>query len=612
MADTVMIQRIHTDERVEGWRNRCLWMNTAVSLGGLLSFLLFHGRVFPDRWEPWVALFQAVCLVVLMGETLGVYWLARHLKTGWAYAVPDSVAVLTGALLGAALLVFSPLVSGVLDDGAATAAFAYLTQAGLLALVAIRLLRVFSFVTRLVRSPLLVFMASFVGLIVCGAGLLMLPGSRVPGFELSVVDALFMSTSATCVTGLAVVDIGSQFTRFGQLVILALIQVGGLGIMTFAAFFSLMYGRGMGVREGAAMGEVLSVDTVGRVGRMLGGILGITAACEAAGAIALYGNWVGADGTPLPAGEQIYYAVFHSISAFCNAGFSLHGDSLVRYAGDWPTLLPISFLIIIGGLGFTVILDLLSYRFWAHPWLRRIPALHHRLRRAALPRLTVQTKLVLLTTGTLLALGAVGIWGLEAGNLLQGREATEQAAVAVFHGLSPRTAGFNTVDLADARPATNYFTILLMLVGGSPGSTAGGLQTTTIALMLLAVLATLRGRSTEAFRRRLPDGLIRKSLVMLVLVLVFINAATLALMVSESGGIAAAANGFEMVTFEVVSAFCTVGLTMGATAKLTAAGKLIIILCMFVGRVGPLTLVLALGSRSRQRFEYPDEGVMIG
>lgn len=607
-----MIQRIHTDERVEGWRNRCLWLNTVVSLGGLLSFLLYHGEVFPHAWDPWVALFQAVSLVVLMVETVGVYWLARHLKAGWGYAVPDSVAAVTGAALGAALLVLSPLAGAVLDDSAASTAFAYLTQAGLLAFVAIRLLRVFSFVTRLVRSPLLVFMASFVGLIVAGAGLLLLPGARVPGFDLSVVDALFMSTSATCVTGLAVMDIGSQFTRFGQLVILALIQVGGLGIMTFAAFFSLMYGRGMGVREGAAMGEVLSVDTVGRVGRMLGGILGITAACEAIGAVALYGLWLGPDGSPLPAGEQIYYAVFHSISAFCNAGFSLHGDSLVRYAGDWRTLVPVSALIVSGGLGFTVIMDLLSYRFWAHPWLRRIPALHARLRRVAVPRLTVQTKLVLISTAVLLVLGAVGVAGLEAGNLLQGRDVSEQAAVAAFHGLTPRTAGFNTVDMAQARPATNYFTILLMLVGGSPGSTAGGLKTTTIALMMLSVLATLRGRSTEAFHRRLPEGLIRKSLVMLVLVLVFINAATLALMISESGGIAAAGNGFETVTFEVVSAFCTVGLSMGATAKLTTAGKLIIILCMFVGRVGPLTLVLALGSRSRQRFEYPDEGVMIG
>jgi len=608
----MLVTRLFTDERVENFRRRYLWVNVGAGLVAAVSFALLHGKVFPASWAPWIAALHALCLVVLIGETLGVYIMARKLREGWRHTALDSLALLVGVFMGVVLAICSPLVSGLLDERSTLLAFGYLTEAGLLAFVSARVLRLFSFLARAVRSPLLAFTGSFVGIILFGSLLLLLPGATKPGVEMGPVDALFMATSATCVTGLVVKDIGTEFTLFGQLVILTLIQIGGLGIMTFAAFFSLVFGRGHGVRDAAAVGEMLNVDFVGRVGRMIAWILGVTIVSETLGTIAMYGHWVDASGQLLPAGSQLYYSAFHSISAFCNAGFSLYGDSMVRYQGDWPVVLSISSLVVIGGIGFMVVVDLATYRFWAHPLARRISFLRRRVKNQRLPRLSLQTKLVLVATAVLLLVGIFGFWALEGGNTLAGRSFSDQLAISLFQGMTPRTAGFNSVDFTKLHPATLYLTILLMVIGASPGSTGGGLKTTTIVVMVLAVIATLRGRSTEAFKRRIPDSLIRKSLVMLFLALAFINAATLGLMLSESGGAAGEAYGFEKITFEVVSAFCTVGLSTGITAELTGLGKLIIVVCMFVGRVGPLTLVLAIGRRGGKPFEYPDETVMIG
>ncbi|MCB9936038.1 MAG: Trk family potassium uptake protein [Planctomycetes bacterium] len=612
MTDTKLITRIFTDERVEKWRERYFWVNTITAVVALASFLLYHGKAFPDSWTPWITVLQALCLILLIGETLGVYIASRTLAEGWRQAPTDTLGLLVGLLMGLGLFLASHWASGVLTEADTFNAFALLTQAGLGAFVTIRLLRFFSILTRLIQSPLLVFTGSFGGLILLGTGLLLLPGAHTPGHEIGFLDAFFTATSATCVTGLVVVDTGAAWTRFGQLVILALIQCGGLGIMTFAAFFGLAFGRGMGVRGAAAVGEMLNLDFVGRVGRLAAWIVGITFSFELLGGLALYGHWVDAAGAPLPTGEQIYYSAFHSISAFCNAGFALYGDSMVRYAGDWPVVLSISGLVIAGGVGFTVIVDLATYRFWANPYFRRIPIIRRKVRHQQLPRLSTQTRIVLIVTLALLLVGTFGFWALEAGNTLKDRGFSEQLAASFFQGMTPRTAGFNSVDYGQLLPVTQFFTMLLMLIGASPGSTGGGLKTTTFVVMLLAVVATLRGRPTEAFKRRIPEALIRKSLVMLFLVLTFTNTALLLLMLTEADGIGSVEQGFEKLAFEVVSAFCTVGLSTGITTELTGLGKLIIIACMYVGRVGPLTLVLAIGSKQPRKFEYPEEQVMIG
>lgn len=598
------------DDRVEEWRHKYRYFNLTAGVFGVASFLLFHGGLLSEAAIPVITLIHALCLLTLIGETVGVYLASGGIREGWSRAAPDSLAVLGGILTALTLAAFSPLWLHLFDHSDVETAVFALGQVGLLLFISMRFLRFVSFMTRFDTSPLMIFTGSFVAIILTGAGLLLLPGAR--NIELSVTDALFMSTSATCVTGLSTLNIATDLTPFGQGVILILIQIGGLGIMSFAAFFSLFFGRGMGVRDQAAMSEVLNVDIVGRVGKTVGWIFGITFVVEALGAAALYGHWVDSSGVALPAAQQLYYSVFHSISAFCNAGFSMYSDSMVQYAGDWPVVLSISSLVIVGGLGFTVILDILTYRPWAHPALRRYKPIRKRLKNLSLPRLSLQSKLVLIATVVLLFVGTLGFWLLEADNTLAGMSWSEQLAASFFQGMTTRSSGFNSVDVAELTPATNFFIILQMVIGANPGSTGGGLKTTTFIVMGLAVVATLRRRNTEAFNRRLPDQLIRKALVMLVLALVFINFATLALMITESGGAASGQYGFEQITFEVVSAFSTVGLSTGITSELTGAGKFIIIACMFIGRVGPLTLVLAIGTRKAKPYEYPEEQVMIG
>ena len=612
MSDTRLISRIFTDERVEAWRGRYFWVNTITSLLALASFLLYHGEAFPQPWAPWVALFQALCLVVLIGETLGVFIASRKLLEGWKQAPADTLALVTGVIMGIGLFFSSHWISGALTRTETFEAFALLTQAGLGAFVGIRLLRAFSFVTRLAQSPFHVFLGSFAGFILLGTGLLMLPGAHAPDHPISFLDALFTATSATCVTGLTVVDTGTAWTRFGQLVIITLVQIGGLGIMTFAAFFGLAFGRGMGVRGAAAVGEILNLDLIGRVGRVTVWILGATIGFELLGVYLLYGNWVDNAGNVLPAGDQLYYSVFHSISAFCNAGFSLHSDSMVRYAGHWPVVLSISLLVVMGGLGFVVIMEVATYRFWAHPVARRVPFLRKRVKNLRLPKLSLQSKIVLVTTLGLLLVGAVGFLALEWNNTMHKLEPNERFAAAIFQSMAARTAGFNSIDTVDTTTTTQFWTILLMLIGGSPGSVAGGIKTTTFFVMILAVVSTVRGRAPEAFKRRIPELLIRKSLVMLVLALMFIFVATLLLTITEADGMGAQKYGFEHILFEAASAVCTVGLSSGVSSELTPTGRLIIIACMYVGRIGPLTLVLAIGRKYARKFEYPEEQVMIG
>lgn len=609
MSETAIIHRIFTDERVEAWRNRYFWPNTAISILGLASFLLFHGKLFPPGWEPLVAVFQALCLLGLIGETVGVYVLARNLREGWRRAPMDSAALLVGVIMGLGLIVFSHWISGALSEDTTVTAFAYLTQAGLLAFVGARLLRLLSFVSRLARSPLQVFMGSFAVLIGVGTGLLMLPGAHAQ--DIRVIDAFFTATSATCVTGLAVVDTGTAWTRFGQLVIITLVQVGGLGMMTFAAFFGLSMGGG-GVKDAAAVGEMLNVNTLGRVGRATVWILGATVVCELIGVGLLYGHWVDNAGVPLGAEDQLFYSVFHSISAFCNAGFGLHGDSMVRYVGNWPLTMSLSWLVIMGGLGFVVIMELCTFRYWSLPLLRRVPFIRRRVKNERVPHFSLQTKIVLVATGALLLLGTAGFLAMEWNDTLAPLSMADKFAAAFFQSMASRTAGFNSVDVGSQHPVTLFWTVMLMLIGGSPGSVAGGIKTTTFVVMILAVLATFRSRPVEIFQRRIPDPLIHKALVMLVLALTFICFATLALCVTESAGSGRPRHDFLDMLFEASSAFCTVGLSTGLTAELTDPGRLIIIACMYFGRIGPLTLVLALGARKAQRFQYPEEPVMIG
>ncbi len=456
------------------------------------------------------------------------------------------------------------------------------------------------------KSPTRTLIASFLVLIISGAGLLMLPAASAPGKEsLSFVDALFTATSGTCVTGLIVKNTGEDFSPMGKIVILTLIQLGGLGIVVFGAVFALLLGQALSLRESAAMQDLLSARTLSRIGNMIAFIFIGTVLIEAVGAVILFGMW--AEDVP----HRWFYSIFHSISAFCNAGFSLFSDSFVSYNRSWSVYVVVCPLIILGGLGFGVLYDLVNTaadrvkRFFKKLFYKR-----YRLSMETPKRLRLQTKIVLSVSTCLIVLGMLALLLFER---YAGRgNPTEHSNIlgALFQSITARTAGFNTVDISSLSASSRFVLILLMFIGGSPGSTAGGIKTVTLAVVLMTAVAALRKRQeVEMFKRSVRIVVVGRAITVTLLFVAVLFIATLALSITENS------NGFIMsdIMFEAGSALGTVGLTTGITPSLTTAGKLIIIATMLIGRLGPLTLLAALTFNIKPaRYNYPDEAVIVG
>ncbi|HXV21844.1 MAG TPA: TrkH family potassium uptake protein [Desulfuromonadales bacterium] len=431
--------------------------------------------------------------------------------------------------------------------------------------------------------------------ILLGAMLLSLPVAA-HGSPLSFLDALFTATSAQCVTGLIVVDTGSKLTLFGQLVVLALIQVGGLGITTFSVYLFFYLRLGVGMRGRWIIQETLLHTPVESMKELIRAIFFLTVIIEGAGALLLAFAFV----PDLGLARGLYFALFHSVSAFCNAGFALFADSLIGYRDHPLVNLTIMGLIILGGIGFLVMKELLDL-------LRR-----GRKRR----RLSLHTRLVLLTTGLLIAGGAVLIGLLEAGASLTGRGVGEGIWTALFQSVTARTAGFNTIDLNLFGVPTLFLMMFLMFVGASPGSSGGGIKTTSLALFVAILHSRLKGNPhTNVFRRTIPDEAATKTLTLVMLATLFLGAATFALLAVQGQGQAFAGNRGALMdfAFEAVSAFATVGLSLGATAQLVPLGKIVVIVLMFVGRVGLLTMAFTIVKRARRdAVRYSEENIMIG
>jgi trk system potassium uptake protein TrkH len=444
--------------------------------------------------------------------------------------------------------------------------------------------------------PAVALVGSFGSAIVAGTLVLRLPVSA-NGPPVTLLEALFTATSAVCVTGLTVVDTGTRFSTFGQVVILLLIQAGGLGIMTFALFFSLLLGRRFSFSDHQLLRDTLHHSPTSELRSLLRYVLPFTFLVEGFGALVLWLRWRG----EMP--DAAYVAVFHGVSAFCNAGFSLFGENLVPFRGDPAVNLAVTLLIIVGGLGFLVNMELRA----------QIVA---RVRRRRPPPLSLQAKVVLATTAALLAGGMLLVLVLEWSNLLRGVPLGEKLWAAWFHSVNPRTAGFNTLDYGRATAPTLFFTILLMFVGGSPGSTAGGIKTTTFGLLVALARSRWRGVTRPMlFHRTVPEPVISRALSVTLLSWLIVSAALMALTVVEQGvrPFDAAPVGFLALMFEAASAFCTVGLSTGITSRISGTGQAILIVLMFVGRVGPLTVALAAGRRRPgARFEYAEENVMVG
>jgi trk system potassium uptake protein TrkH len=444
------------------------------------------------------------------------------------------------------------------------------------------------------------FVGSFVFLILLGTvALEELPGLYT-GEPLGWLDALFTSTSAVCVTGLIVTDTATAFTGWGQALLLLLIQLGGLGIITFTTLIILGLGRRLSLHHEAASASTASVAPHVDFRSLSRNVVRFTLAFEGAGAVLLYLLWVprfGWAGAGWP-------AVFHSVSAFCNAGFSTFSDSLMGFRSSAFTQLVIMVLIVVGGIGFLSMEELALWRR-ARRQKRRF-------------RLSLHSRLALTMTVLLIALGAVVFTVFEWELTLRDLPAWQRVVNGLFMSVTARTAGFNTIDYGQAADASNFLTVLLMSVGGSPGSTAGGIKTTTFALIGLLAWSRWRGQGvTSLWGRTLPEETIHRAVGLFVLSVGLITLSIFVLSAVEIGLESHPATRGELLPhiFEATSAFNTVGLSMGVTSELSPAGRVLMILLMFLGRVGPLTFAAAIALRSPTasgEFRYAYEDVIIG
>ena len=475
---------------------------------------------------------------------------------------------------------------------------------------------------RMRSNPALLLVGSFVVLVTVGTILLMLPKAYADAATLEEPFlyrfrvALFTATSASCVTGLVLVDTGgpnAYWSPMGQMVILGLIQMGGLGIMTCGAFFAVISGRSMKIRESAALHEVLEAGGLDKVRRLIIGIFGLTLITELSGALLLSTLWA-----DLPLGQRVFYSVFHSVSAFCNAGFSLTPDSFVGMATHWQIWGVIPALVIFGGLGFSVLYNISVVFFSNFRSPQKSPLFNLSRTRT---HLSISSRIVLSTTAILLVVGMVSYYILEysttpdprvasaAGELSQPQGIGEKIAHAWFQSMTFRTAGFNTVDHETLKPATKLLAIFLMFIGGAPGSTAGGVKVMVLALAVLRIGGILQGRQRIEFANRvISDEVVNRALTILALGMVVTMTTTMLLVIFEHDE-----TRFLDHLYEATSAFATVGVSSITTSTLQPPSQIVLIVTMFLGRVGPLTVLLGLAGQTKEpNYDYPAERVILG
>lgn len=437
-------------------------------------------------------------------------------------------------------------------------------------------------------TPVQILAIGFAIVILTGAILLNLPVASQTGERTPFIDCFFVSTSATCVTGLITVDTGTHWSYFGKTVIMCLIEIGGLGFMSFATLIALVLGKRITLKERLVMQEALNSFSLQGLVKMAKYVLMFTFSVQIAGAALLATQFIPQFGLA----KGLYYSIFHSVSAFCNAGFDLFGNfqSLTAYANNAVVILTISALIIIGGLGFYVWQEIYNFK--------------------GLKKLSLHSKLALSVTAILIVVGAILMFIFEYSNpaTIENMPLKGKILSSIFASVSPRTAGFNSISTSDMTTAGRFLTTILMFIGGSSGSTAGGIKVTTAGLLFMTVLSIIKGREdTEIFKKRIPKDTIYKSLAITVIGLGLVIFVTMLLSITEKGA------SLEYLLYEATSAFGTVGLTLGLTTKLTAFGKLVIAFTMYAGRVGPLTLALALSrKKTSNTIKYPEDKVLVG
>ena len=440
-------------------------------------------------------------------------------------------------------------------------------------------------------QPVQILALGFAAVIFTGGILLTLPIASANGKFTPFIDSLFTATSATCVTGLVTLDTGTHWSIFGQLVIILLIQTGGLGFMTFASFFIVMLGKRISLKERLVMQEAYNAFNLQGMVKLMLYVLGITLTIEGIGGILLSTQFVKDYGWA----KGIYFGFWHSISAFCNAGFDLIGGfrSITGYAENSVVVLTIGGLIVLGGLGFAVISEVLHTK--------------------NLRRLSLHSKVVLFVTTILIFGGAILFFIFEYSNpgTMGPQSFKGKILSSIFASITPRTAGYNSISTTDMTIAGKFLTVILMFIGASPGSTGGGIKTTTAALIFMTIISVIHGRDeTEILKKRINKSLIYRAIAITTISFFIVVLVTMILSITQKEEFS-----FIAYLFEATSAFGTVGLTLGLTPNLTSIGKVAVLLTMYAGRVGPLTLALAFAHKqqiSSSAIKYPEDKIPVG
>ncbi|MBC5627452.1 Trk family potassium uptake protein [Clostridium sp. NSJ-6] len=428
----------------------------------------------------------------------------------------------------------------------------------------------------------------FLAVILIGGIILTLPISSASGETTNFLDALFTATSAVCVTGLITLDTGTHWSMFGQTIIMLLIEIGGLGFMSFTTLIAIVLGKKITLRDRLILQDAMNTFNIQGLVKMVKYVIVFTVTVQLSGALLFSTQFIPQFGVA----KGLFYSVFHSISAFCNAGFDLFGNfsSLTGYSSNWVVLLVVSALIIIGGIGFTVWIEIYNFK--------------------SIKRLSLHSKIVILVTTVLLVCGTILMFIFEHNNpnTMANMNIGDKVVNSFFAAVTPRTAGFNSISTAGMTNAGNFLTIILMFIGGSPGSTAGGIKTTTMGVLIVTVICVIRGRDdAEAFKKRFPKELVYKAFTLFFIGGVLIIGSTMLLSYTEKGA------SFLSVLYETTSAFGTVGITLGLTQQLTEVGKVLIMIMMYLGRVGPLTVVLSLmRNKNNNGVRYPEGKILIG
>lgn len=435
-------------------------------------------------------------------------------------------------------------------------------------------------------SGMQILAMGFLFVIFVGGIILSLPISSASGEATNFIDAFFTSTSAVCVTGLVTLDTGSYWSVFGQTIIMILIEVGGLGFMSFTTLAAIILGKKIRLRDRLVLQDAMNAFNIQGLVKMVQYILIFTVSTQILGALIFSTQFIPQFGL----GQGIFFSIFHSISAFCNAGFDLFGNSLMNYNSNVVVILVASALIIVGGLGFAVWIELYNFR--------------------NAKRLSLHSKMVILMTVVLIFGGAVLMFLFEIKNpeTIANMNVGDKVLNSLFASITTRTAGFNSIATGEMTTAGKFLTIILMFIGGSPGSTAGGIKTTTIGVLIVTVICVIKGKEDiQAFNRRFSKDLIYKAFTLFFIGGALVVVATMILSYTELGV------SFMSLIFETVSAFGTVGLSVGLTGDLSEIGKIIIMIMMYLGRVGPLTVVLALTrKKTNTGIKYPEGKILIG